>query len=148
MVDLHPEQARAVLEHLSVGVILIDRNECVSWANAYASTLLGAHDDGLLGQHVTALPLPYSPSQATDEEPQICVEGTLVGITRRYDPPSGQGSVLMLLDRGHALVWFLSALSSGVAGNVAGFGVLSRGAISNRLEAEVSRSRRYAHSLI
>ena len=147
MVDLHPEQARVVLENLPVGVVLIDRNERVSWANAYASTLLETEIDGLLGQAVTSTSLPYSPPNTTDDAPEICVDGTMVGITQRYDHPSGQGSVVMVLERGHALVWFLSALSSGVSGSVAGFGVLSRGAISNRLEAEVSRSRRYANPL-
>ena len=147
MVDLHPEQARAVLDNLPVGVVLVDRNERVSWANAYASTLLETEVDGLLGQAVTSISLPYSPPNTTDDEPQICVDGTMVGITQRYDHPSGGGSVVMVLERGHALVWFLSALSSGVSGSVAGFGVLSRGVISNRLEAEVSRSRRYANPL-
>ncbi len=147
MVDLHPEQARAVLENLAVGVVLIDKNERVSWANTYASDLLGAQVDGLLGQDVASLPLPFSAPQATDDEPQICVAGTIVGVTQRYHHPSGEGSVLLLLDRGHALVWFLTALSSGASGSVAGFGVLSRGAISNRLEAEISRSRRYANPL-
>ena len=147
MVDLHPEQARAVLENLPVGIVLVDRNERVSWANAYASVLLGSETDGLLGQDVTCLPVPYAPLTMNDDESRIRVDGTMVGITHRYDHPAGRGSVLLLLDRGHALVWFLSALSSGGSNNVAGSGVLSRGAISNRLEAEVSRSRRYANPL-
>ena len=44
-------------------------------------------------------------------------------------------------------MWFLNALTTGVSGTVTDFGVLSRGAIINRLEAEVSRSRRYANPL-
>ena len=147
MVDLHPEQARAVLEDLPIGIVLVDRNERVSWVNAYASALLGGETEGLLGQDVTCLPVPYAPLRTNDDESPIRVDGTMVGITHRYDHPAQGGSVLLLLDRGHALVWFLNALASGGSNNVAGFGVLSRGAISNRLEAEVSRSRRYANQL-
>ena len=44
-------------------------------------------------------------------------------------------------------MWLLNALTTGVSATVTDSGVLSRGAIINRLEAEVSRSRRYANPL-
>lgn len=146
MVDLHPEHARAVLEGLPVGVILTDRDQRVSWANAYAGKMLERAPDTLLGCEVTTLGLPYSPGGVTDEA-QMRVDGNVLGITQMYMGPSGEGAILMLLDRGHALVWFLSALASGVPGTVAASGVLARGAITNRIEAEVSRSRRYSNPL-
>jgi PleD family two-component response regulator len=53
----------------------------------------------------------------------------------------------MTLDRGHALVWLLNALSSGVPATLAASGILSRSATAQRLEAEISRSRRYSNPL-
>lgn len=148
MVDLHPEHARAVLEGLPVGVILTDTRERVSWANAYAGKMLSVDPGSLLGHDVTTLGLPYTPVATIAEDAQMQVDGNVLGITQAWEGPGGAGgSVLMLLDRGHALVWFLSALASGVPGTVAASGVLARGAITNRLEAEVSRSRRYANPL-
>lgn len=147
MVDLHPEHARAVLEGLPVGVILADRDQRVSWANAYAGKMLAREPSSLLGHDIDALGLPYTPVGSVAEEAQMQVDGNVLGISQAYEGPGGTGTVLMLLDRGHALVWFLSALASGVPGTVAASGVLARGAITNRLEAEVSRSRRYANPL-
>lgn len=91
--------------------------------------------------------MPFAPLAAVDDEPQVQVDGAMIGITQRYDHAAGDGSILIILDRRHALVWFLNALTTGVSGTVTDFGVLSRGAIINRLEAEVSRSRRYANPL-
>ncbi len=146
MIDIHPEHARAVLSELAIGMVLLDRDARVSWVNAYAANLLGLPPEKLLGQDIDALSLPYSELGATDTA-QVRVDGALIGITQRYEHPSGNGMILMVLDRGHTLVWFLSALSSGVPGAVAASGILSRGATVNRLEAEVSRSRRYANPL-
>ena len=147
MVKLHPEHARAVLDGLPIGVVLIDRDGRVSWINRYAASFLGGDADAVLGHEAAALPLPFTPLAGVDDEPQVQVDGAMIGITQRYEHAAGQGSILMILDRGHALVWFLNALSSGVSGTITDSGVLSRAAIINRLEAEVSRSRRYANPL-
>ena len=147
MVDLHPEHARAVLDDLPIGVVLIDRDGRVSWINRYATNFLGGDADQVLGHEIAALPLPFAPLAGVDDEPQVQVDGAMIGITQRYEHAAGEGSILIILDRGHALVWFLNALSTGASDTVTDSGVLSRGAIINRLEAEVSRSRRYANPL-
>ena len=147
MVDLHPEHARAVLEGLPIGVVLIDNAGRVSWANGSVAEVLQTDAQSLLGLEVRSLPLPYDPVDNGTDDARVRVDGTMIGITRSYEDTTGRGDILMVLDRGHALVWFLSALSSGVPGAVAASGVLSHGAIHNRLEPEVSRSRRYANPL-
>lgn len=146
MVELHPEQARTLLGNLAIGLMMFDREQCVSWVNDYAADLLETDARALLGRHVRELAVPYSDLRA-DDNAQVRVDGTLVGITQPLRHPHGDGSILTMLDRGHALVWFLSALSSGVPDTVAASGILSRAATAQRLDAEVSRSRRYSNPL-
>lgn len=147
MIEIHPELARGVLESLAIGVVLVDKRERLSWVNDYAANLLGRHAEELLGQPIAALNLPYTPPEARAEAVEVRIDGAMLGITQRYEHPSGDGAVLLLLDRGHALVWFLSTLASGVPGSVASSGVLARAAIQHRLDGEVSRSRRYHNEL-
>ena len=147
MIEIHPEHARAVLETLAIGVVLVDRNERVSWVNDYTATLLKRPVESLLGCSMAALELPYGPPAAGSEPVEVRVDGAMLGITQHYDHAGGSGAVLLLLDRGHALVWFLSTLAGGVPGSVAASGVLARAAIQHRLDNEISRSRRYHNDL-
>jgi PAS domain len=147
MIDIHPEHARAVLETLAIGVVLVDRNQRVSWVNDYTATLLKRPVEGLLGCTMKELKLPYVALEAGSEPVEVRVDGAMLGITQHYDHTGGRGAVLLLLDRGHALVWFLSTLAGGVPGAVAASGVLARAAIQHRLDGEISRSRRYHNEL-
>ncbi|MCC6708314.1 MAG: PAS domain-containing protein [Gammaproteobacteria bacterium] len=147
MVDIHPEHARSVLESLAIGVVLIDKNQHVNWVNEYTSTLLKRPAEDLLGRAIADLDLPYAPPEASGEPMEVRIDGAMLGITQRYEHAGGAGAVLLLLDRGHALVWFLSTLAGGVPGAVASSGVLARAAIQHRLDSEISRSRRYQNEL-
>ena len=147
MVDIHPEHARAVLESLAIGVVLVDRNQQVNWVNDYTSTLLKRPAEELLGRAIAELNLPYTPPETGSEPVEVRIDGAMLGITQRYEHTGGTGAVLLLLDRGHALVWFLSTLAGGVPGSVAATGVLARAAIQLRLDSEISRSRRYHNEL-
>jgi hypothetical protein len=146
MVDIHPEHARAVLGELAIGVVLIDREARVTWLNSYAAMLLGTDVHELLGRKIASLRVPYSTPNAEDTS-QVCVKGTLIGITQRCSHPAGDGAMVMMLDRGHALVGSLNALSRGIPGTMSDSGILPRSATVQRLEAEISRSRRYSNPL-
>jgi hypothetical protein len=147
MIEIHPEHARAVLETLAIGVVLVDRNQRISWVNDYTATLLKRPVETLLGCSPAELELPYCAPGVGCEPVEVRVAGAMLGITQHYDYASGSGAVLLLLDRGHALVWFLSTLAGGVPGSVAASGVLARAAIQHRLDGEISRSRRYHNAL-
>lgn len=147
MVDLQPEHACTVPEGLPIGVALIDNAGRESWANGSIAEALQTDAQSLLGLEVGSPPLPYGLVVNGTNDAPVRVDGSMIGIIRSYEDVTGRGDILMVLDWGHALVWFLSALSSGVPGAIAASGVLSHGAIHNRLEAGVSRSRRYANPL-
>lgn len=147
MIEIHPEHARAVLETLAIGVVLVDRNQRVSWVNDYTMTLLKRPVEALLGCSMAELALPYAAPQAGGEPVEVRVDGAMLGITQHYTHAGGSGAVLLLLDRGHALVWFLSTLAGGVPGSVAASGLLVRAAIEHRFDGEISRSRRYHNEL-
>ena len=147
MIEIHPEHARAVLETLAVGVVLVDRHQRVSWVNDYTMTLLKRPAEALLGRSMAELELPYAAPQAGGEPVEVQVDGAMLGITQHYTHACGSGAVLLLLERGHALVWFLSTLAGGVPGSVAASGVLARTGIQHRFDGEISRSRRYNNEL-
>ncbi len=147
MVDIHPEHARAILENLAVGIALVDRHERLTWINDYTAALLQSTSGELLGLDITTLPLPYTPSGSGGDPVQVRVEGGIIGITQRYEQAAGAGAILTLVDRGHALVGVLDALSGGSSMAITSSGTMSRAAIRHRLEAEISRSRRYANEL-
>ena len=147
MIEIHPEHARAVLETLAIGVVLVDRNQRVNWVNEYTATLLKRPLDALLGCSMSELKLPYVAPAAGSEPVEIHIDGAMLGITQHYDHAGGSGAVLLLLDRGHALVWFLGALTAGVPGSLAASGLLAGAAIQHRLDGEISRSRRYHNAL-
>lgn len=135
-----------MLGELALGMVIIDDEQRVTWVNELAARLLNTNAQELLGQPVHDLALPYQ-APGEDDRAQLQVDGALIGITQRYRHMGGQGALLILFDRSHSLVQFLSAISSGVPGTVAASGVLERGAVMYRLETEVSRSRRYANPL-
>ena len=147
MIEIHPEHARAVLETLAIGVVLVDRDQRVNWVNDYTATLLKRPVEALLGRSMAELKLPYGPPEAGGEPVEVRIDGAMLGITQRYDHAGGNGAVLLLLDRDHALMWFLNTLAGGVPGSVATSGVLARAAIQHRLDSEISRSRRYHNEL-
>jgi hypothetical protein len=146
MVELHPKHACAVLDDFAMGIVLLDRNERVSWVNPYAENLLGADADAMIGCDIHELPVPYAVPVA-GKDAQVRVSGALIGITQAHRHAGQNGAIVTLLDRGHTLVWFLSALSSGIPGTVAESGILTRAATVSRLDAEISRSRRYSNPL-
>jgi len=127
--------------------VLVDKNQQVNWVNDYTSTLLKRPPEQLLGRPIAELGLPYSMPEAGSEPVEVRIDGAMLGITQRYEHAGGTGAVLLLLDRGHALVWFLSTLAGGVPGAVASSGLLARAAIQHRLDSEISRSRRYHNEL-
>ena len=146
MVEIHPELARSVLESLSVGVILIDRSECVSWLNDYAITTLKTVATAVLGRHISELPVPYTPLAGNGAELEARIEGSILGLTQRYTYAGGRGALLLLLDRDHVLWSAMHGIGAGSAPTSA-LGGLPRAALVGRLQAEVSRSRRYENPL-
>lgn len=145
MLRLHPETSRAVLDELALGLVLVDPSGRVTWANAHALRLLDRTLAEVIGREVLALSLPYAVPGLRDDEPALAVQGPLIGLTQRA--PTAGGTVLTVCERSHPLVGFLGALVSGLPGRVAANGMLPRAALKGRLEAEVSRSRRYANPL-
>ena len=143
MIDLHPEHARTVLAELPVGLVVLDQRERVSWLNRHAVRLLAVSLEQALGRAVDALPIPYAPADASSADLAIRVRGPLLGVTQRYDHTTGGGALVMLYERSHALVGYLASLDAGVAAT----GALNHAALKARLEAEISRSRRYANPL-
>ena len=146
MVEIHPELARTVLDTLTVGVILLDHNECVSWLNSYAAHSLKADPSSFLGRHISELPVPYTPLTANGPLSEARIDGAQLGLTQRYNYPGGRGALLLLLDRDH-VVWSAMTGSGGVPSSNSGRGALPRAALISRLQAEVSRSRRYENPL-
>ncbi|MEQ8230466.1 MAG: diguanylate cyclase [Gammaproteobacteria bacterium] len=145
MLRLHPEISRAVLDELALGLVLVDARGLVTWANAHALVLVDRTLDELVGRDVRALSLPYTAPDPRDGEPALAVHGPLIGLTQRAAATGG--AILTVCERSHPLVGFLGALVSGLPGRVAANGVLPRAAVKGRLEAEVSRSRRYTNPL-
>jgi len=143
MIDLHPEHARTVLAELPVGLVVIDQRERVSWLNPHALRLLDVSLDQALGRAVDALPIPYAPADAVGTDLAVRVRGPLLGVTQRYDHTTGHGAMVMLYERSHALVGYLATLDAGIAAS----GALNHAALKTRLDAEISRSRRYANPL-
>ena len=68
-------------------------------------------------------------------------------IAQNFEAKQDHGKILMLVNRGHALVSFLNALSTGNVSAVGDNGILTNAALRHRLEIEISRSRRYMNPL-
>lgn len=143
MIDLHPEHARTVLAELPVGLVVLDQRERVSWLNRHAARLLEVSLEQALGRAVDALPIPYAPADIPGADMAVRVRGPLLGVTQRYDHTTGPGALVMLYERSHALVGYLATIDAGIAAS----GALNHAALKARLEAEISRSRRYANPL-
>jgi hypothetical protein len=143
MIDLHPEHARTVLAELPVGLVVLDQRERVSWLNPRALCLLDVALEQALGRVVDALPIPYAPADVSSTGMAVRVRGPLLGVTQRYSHATGHGALVMLYERSHALVGYLATLDAGMAAS----GALNHAALKARLDAEISRSRRYANPL-
>ena len=147
MIDLHPEHARGVVDAMPIGIVLIDFDENVTWLNHHASRLLDGEPHSAAGQPVQSLGLPYASLTGSENTSKVASNAEFIGITQRYGHPHGDGAVLLFMERGHALLWLLNDAVARVPGSFAGSAVLQRSAILNRLEAEISRSRRYHNPL-
>jgi len=145
MLRLHPETARTILTELALGLVVLDGDERVAWANDHALQLLDVSLEALAGAHVQDLALPYAGPETDPRKPAVAVHGHLIGFTQRLARTGG--AMIAVCERSHPLVGFLGALASGLTGGVAASGLLPRAAIKGRFEAEVSRSRRYANPL-
>jgi len=146
MVEIHPEHARSVLDNLALGVVLLDRNEHISWVNEYACAASEQPASALLGRRPGDVGLPYAPLSASSAALEVRTAGQLVGLTQRSMGPGGFGTVLLLFERDHALLSAAPALGA-LASASGAIGALPRAATAARFEAEVSRSRRYENAL-
>jgi len=144
MTELHPEHARAVLEHLACGVVVLDGAGRVVWINAHAVSLLDQPAASVVGRYATDLGLPYIHCGTPSPAPAVDARGSLIGCTQPYAQAHGEGSVMLVCGRNHPLVSYVAGLAGLVASSTR---LLSRAAIANRLDLEISRSRRYANEL-
>ncbi|MCC7121016.1 MAG: PAS domain-containing protein [Gammaproteobacteria bacterium] len=119
MTALHPELARQLLRVLPDPVALLNTAGVIVWVNDAFAALVGRAVADCVGDTLEDLELPLRMTLGAD--------------ARRVAAPGFSGSVL-LFDGG-----------TGVDSTVAG--VLSREAALLRLDAEISRSRRYSNPL-
>ncbi|MEM7540795.1 MAG: PAS domain-containing protein [Pseudomonadota bacterium] len=140
MIDLHPEHARAVLEAFPIGVFLTDANGQIMWMNRLMreQCSFDLKHFKKIGRHETTM-----------NRPLTCLsdDGRSVVIESAYTLPSGDGFIVLVIERGNALVWFLNALSNGTPVALAATGMQSATTIKMRLQNEISRSRRYGNPL-
>lgn len=144
MTELHPEHARSVLEHLACGVVMLDGAGRVVWSNAHAVSLLEMPAESLVGCYASDLGLPYSMAATPAGAPTVDARGSLIGCTQPHAQANGEGSVMLVCERNHPLVSYIAGLAGLVATSTR---LLSRAAVANRLDLEISRSRRYANQL-
>jgi len=155
MIELHPELARSIVEDLPAGIAVIDVNGRVVWGNAVLGELLQRDPDEMIGRSAESLSLPLPLPQTerdlqnsdSDNVCRISEKGSLIGISRNVHSSNFRGRALMVIDRGSAIDWFFDAMSSGGFDGSVASRVLSRNGLLNRLQLEVSRSRRYANPL-
>ena len=119
MTALHPELARQLLQTLPRPVALLNAASVIVWGNDAFAALVGREPGDCVGYTVDDLGLP--------------LRMTLGAEARRVAAPGFKGSVLLFDGTGES--------SATVAG------VLSREAALLRLDAEISRSRRYSNPL-
>jgi hypothetical protein len=149
-IAIHPELARTVLDDLPAGLALIDQYDSIAWVNDALAKMLHVEADELIGRAACSLPLPRPtgrPQGLASMEPEVRTRGSLVGLARPYRTGDFEGQALLVFDRGHSLVWAINALASGSLEGLMVSGALSQEATCNRLELEISRSRRYANPL-
>jgi PAS fold/Diguanylate cyclase, GGDEF domain len=150
MIELHPELARSIVDGLPAGIAVIDADGHVVWANRVLSELMQRDTAEIIGRSAESLALPL-PQRDTREAPtdacRISEMGNLIGISRGVRSSNFHGSALLVIDRGNAIDWFFDALSTGGFDGSVASRFLSRNSLFNRLQLEVSRSRRYANPL-
>lgn len=121
MTDLHPELARQVLQAIPGPLAVLNGDNVIVWVNAEFASLAAREAADCLGLTVDDLGLPLR---------------TVLGAeARRIVGPVFSGSVLVF-----------AGGETGGAGAM-GAGILTREAALQRLEAEISRSRRYENPL-
>jgi GGDEF domain-containing protein len=151
MVDMHPELARALLDDLPAGLVLLDQADRIVWANRAMGVLLDQSVSDLTGQSADALPLslPKEGDERTGPASTGASGGRrLVGMSCPMATSYFSGRALLVVDRGPAADSFLKSLPRGMPNGSVNAGVLgSREAIRHRLEVEISRSRRYENPL-
>jgi len=119
MTALHPELARQLLQALPGPVALLNSASVLVWVNDAFAALVGRAPGDCVGYAIDDLDLP--------------LRVTLGAEARRVAAPGFKGSMLLFDGAGSG--------GSTVAG------VLSREAAGLRLDAEISRSRRYSNPL-
>ncbi|HMM74275.1 MAG TPA: PAS domain-containing protein [Gammaproteobacteria bacterium] len=118
MTALHPELARQLLQALPGPVALLNAASVLVWVNDAFAALAGCEPGECVGYTLDDFDLP--------------LRMTLGAEARRVAAPGFSGSVLLF---------------EGASGGSTVAGVLSREAALLRLEAEISRSRRYSNPL-
>ena len=153
MINIHPGLARALLEQFPAGIALADNDERIIWLNDAFADMIELPVTSVIGESIHALPLPKLGRNAAsnfhqqNDDHEIAVKDRLVMIAQVFETKQQHGRTLMLVNRGHALVSFLNALSTGNVSAVSDNGVLTNAALRHRLEIEISRSRRYMNPL-
>jgi GGDEF domain-containing protein len=150
MIELHPELARSIVDKLPGAVAVFDVDGRVVWGNAELSELLRRDPADIVGASAEELQLPLPDPDAVSSPPmgsRIVEKGRLVGIWQNVGAATFKGRVLLMMDKKYAIDWFLDVLASGSFDPSITSRLLSRNALLNRLQLEVSRSRRYANPL-
>ena len=119
MTALHPELARQILQSLPGPIAVLNAASVIVWVNTGFAQLVSRAPADCVGYALDDLDLPLRLTLGAD--------------ARRVNAPGFAGSVLMF--------------GGGDAGGATAAGVLSREAALLRLDAEISRSRRYANPL-
>lgn len=129
---------------------MIGADGTVVWGNSALSELLQRNPNDIIGRSAESLLLPLPQSDFHDlgaSTGRIFEKGNLLGISRSVRSTTFRGCALLVVDRAHALEWFFDALAIGGFDAGADSRFLSRNALHNRLQLEVSRSRRYENPL-
>ena len=150
MIELHPELARTIVDKLPGAVAVLDVEGRVVWGNAELAELLRRDPADIVGVSAEALQLPLPEPDAVPSPTmgsRIVEKGRLVGVWQNVGAATFKGRVLLMMDKKYAIDWFLDVLSSGSFDPSITSRLLSRNALLNRLQLEVSRSRRYANPL-
>jgi len=119
MTALHPELARQLLQALPGPIALLNTASVIVWVNDAFAGLVGRAPGDCVGYALDDLDLP--------------LRTTLGAEARRVAAPGFNGSLLMF--------------EGATGGGATVAGVLSREAVGLRLDAEISRSRRYSNPL-
>ena len=150
MIELHPELARSIVNDLPVGIAVIDTDGRVVWGNLVLSELLQRDPGDIIGRSAESLLLPLPARDSSDHgknSSRAIENGNMIGVSRYLGTTAFRGRALLMIDRENAVDWFFDALSSGTFDGSAASRFLSRNAVLNRLQLEVSRSRRYSNPL-